>query len=150
MLSDKSGIYEARRLPGGKKWVVIMTNGYNMVTKGFELASGVVKSGIDFKLEKSGSVSGYIVDEENNPIGGARIKIVYKDPLPFSPLRLDFWHTGTKETSKNGFFYVGNIQSGLRFVLKVVHKDYKLFVSPIWRLEPGERAEGLRIVLERK
>ncbi|MCD6452511.1 MAG: carboxypeptidase regulatory-like domain-containing protein [Acidobacteria bacterium] len=150
ILTDIDGLYEARRLPGGKKYVVVMAQGYNMATKEFELECGEVRTGIDFELIKAGSISGYVVDDNGDPVKGARVEIVYKEPLPPSPLKFDFWHTGTIQTLDKGFFYVGNIQSRTHFVLKVSHNEHKTFVSPLFSLNPGEEVKGLRVVLEAK
>ncbi|MCD6452048.1 MAG: carboxypeptidase regulatory-like domain-containing protein [Acidobacteria bacterium] len=148
--TDDSGSYEAERLPDGKKYIVIMAEGYNAETREFELASSEVRSGVDFELTKAGSISGYVVDKNGNPVNGAHIEIVYKDLLPSSPLKFNYWHTGTIETIYEGFFYVGNIQSWKRFVIEVTHNDYKPFKSPLLSLKPGEEAEGLKILLEGK
>jgi len=62
------------------------------------------------------------------------------------PFRLNIQHI----PSSIGFLYIGNIQSGRWFILRVTHNNYKPFKSTLLSLSPGEKVEGLRIVLEDK
>ena len=148
--TDHLGTYQITGLAPDEQIVIAKASGYGFERRLVTVGSSKMLENIDFFLEKVGSVSGKVVNENNIPVAGALVKAIYTDdPEKVWRSLILVAELGEVKTSDLGEFVLPAITPYKEFFLEASSDKHLPKFSNQMVLYPRQSVEEVVIRLEK-
>jgi hypothetical protein len=169
---DETGTFVISDLPRCALYLVARAPGFGQAVA-FLIADPSLPQEIDFRMVRSGSIEGAVVDGLGAPIGGAVVSVSYQDQLKdrlaevsdvVERARLEGLKIVTFDASEHrgghpstsagegkgvGEFRIQDVDADRPFRLVARHPEHGDVTSDVLTLQPGGRMVGVRLVVAR-
>ncbi|MCA8961517.1 MAG: carboxypeptidase regulatory-like domain-containing protein [Planctomycetes bacterium] len=105
---------------------------------------GAVSEGVDFALDRNGTVTGFVIDTTGKRVSGARVEVKRKTD---SSMPLPVTVGGPTTSGPDGSFTIDNVAPGEAGMIVADHNNYLETEGEPFDLAPGESLTGFEIAL---